>query len=127
MNVLPDAQGLNRVPPELPLRLARVLRDAPQPGTVLSTLRLDKETLRAVAELLNTRNRTAPQNDADVRRLLREAGCERALQLCRLKGWDTAQVEARAARGDCWNLKQMAVGGRDMQQLGLRGKKLAQC
>ena len=26
MNVLPDAQGLNRVPPELPLRLAHVLR-----------------------------------------------------------------------------------------------------
>ena len=28
------------------------------------------------------------------------------------------------ARGDCWNLKQMAVGGRDMQQLGLRGKEV---
>ena len=26
MNVLPDAQRLNRVPPELPLRLAHVLR-----------------------------------------------------------------------------------------------------
>ena len=70
------------------------------------------------------RNRTAPQNDADVRRLLREAGCERALQLCRLKGWDTAPVECVLARGDCWNLKQLAVGGRNMQQLGLRGKEV---
>ena len=124
MNVLPDAQGLNRVPPELPLRLAHVLRYAPQPERALNALRLDKETLRAVAELLAMRNRTAPQNDADVRRLLREAGCERALQLCRLKGWDTAPVECVLARGDCWNLKQLAVGGRDMQQLGLRGKEV---
>ena len=44
MNVLPDAQGLNRVPPELPLRLAHVLRYAPQPERALNALRLDKET-----------------------------------------------------------------------------------
>ena len=67
MNVLPDAQGLNRVPPELPLRLAHVLRYAPQPERALNALRLDKETFRAVAELLDMRNRTAPPGAARLR------------------------------------------------------------
>lgn len=113
------AQGLGATPAELPLRLAHALQDAPDAGSVLRGLRLDRATERAVRELLREKERSRPQGDADWRHLLHELGQERALQLARWKGWPLADARTVLVRGDCWNLRQLAVTGRDLMDLGI--------
>lgn len=112
------ARGLDGVPAELPLRLAHVMQDT-DAEAALAALRLDRATERAVRELIAARDRVCPQGDVEWRHLLHELGQERAMQLARWKGWPLAGARAVLMRGDCWSLRQLAVTGRDLTEMGM--------
>jgi len=63
-----------------------------------------------------------------VRRLLSRIGAEAAVQLCRLQDNDAAQVvvERVLARGDCYTIGDLCVGGDDLMAMGFRGQGIGE-
>ena len=112
------AVGLGDVPAELAVRLAHALQYA-DAEAVLAGMRLDRATERAVRELIAAKDRACPRGDADWRHLLHDLGQERALALARWRGWPLAGAREVLVRGDCWSLRQLAVTGRDLMELGV--------
>ena len=120
-------RGLDGVPAELPLRLAHALQYGSDAERALGALRLDRATERAVRELIASADRACPQGDAAWRHLLHDLGQERALQLARWKGWPLAGARAVLTRGDCWSLRQLAVTGRDLTEMGMEPGRQVGC
>ena len=112
-------EGLHETSAQLPLRLAHVLQDAADLPNVLSFLRLDNATAQAATELIAHKNVEMPSTDAEWKLLLHKLGQERALQLSAWKSWDVTALQAILVRGDCWNLKTLAVTGKDLMEAGV--------
>ena len=112
------AEGLAQTPAVLPIRLAHVLQDAQDLQAALNALRLDNATAKAAAELIGLNARKQPENAVEWRKLLREAGLERTQQLAAWKHWNVQELNDILSRGDCWNLKTLAVSGKDLMAAG---------
>ncbi len=124
--VLPYAlhvKGLRTVPAALAIRLAHVLQDAPCIDDALRCLRLDNATSKAVRELVALKDAPQPQDSIAWKLLLRDSGAERVRQLAAWKGWNTAILENILADDSCWNLKQLAVTGKDLIAAGIPAGK----
>ena len=109
-------EGLHSVPAQLPIRLAHVLQDADDIKSALSQLRLDNATAQAATELIAHKNVEMPSTDAEWKLLLHKLGQERTLQLSVWKNWDVTALRAILMRGDCWNLKTLAVTGKELKE-----------
>lgn len=113
---------------------------------VLSRLRVDNATRDRVLTLVRHHDDPLAKDDAMIRRRLHQYGEETLRQLIDMqradaygKGTHTAEqieahhrrtldaLEAVLAQDPCVSLKQLAVGGRDMTALGLRGQAIGQC
>ena len=117
--------GLSETPAKLPLRLAHVLQDVQEIKAVLSLLRFDNATAQAVTELIAQKDAEMPASDAEWKLMLHKLGQERTLQLSAWKKWNSESLQAILARGDCWNLKMLAVTGKDLMAVGVpKGKQV---
>lgn len=118
---------------------AAIARDA------LHTLRCDNKTLHDVVKLVELHDLHFPMRPAKFRRLLASVGYELFYKLIdvskadslahapefipeRLAALDEALLEARRLEKEnyCLSLKQLAVNGRDMAELGLHGQEIGQ-
>jgi len=118
-------EGLHGVPAQLPIRLAHVLQDEDDIKSAFSQLRLDNATAQAVTELIAHKSAQMPRTDAEWKLLLHELGQERTLQLSVWKNWDVTALRAILMRGDCWNLKALAVTGKDLMAADVpKGKEI---
>ncbi|MCL1795597.1 MAG: tRNA nucleotidyltransferase [Clostridia bacterium] len=115
------------VPNETVLQFAALLRGL-DTNAILSRLRAANALRDRVTLLANEMEKPAPADDVAVRRLLNRIGPEATAQLCRLQGNDTARaaVERVLARGDCYSLRMLCVGGDDLREIGIRGKALGE-
>lgn len=163
-------QAVDAAPPNAVLRLVMLLHDSGKPACffrdgkgvghfyghpqasmklaqeVLSRLRFDNRTRRAVEELVLWHDATIPPKEKNVRRWLNRLGEERLAQLVTVKRADAAAQHPQK-RGDklraldeleaCLNgvlqkglpytLKGLAVTGQDLQQIGFPpGKRVGQ-
>lgn len=108
---------------------------------LLMRLRFDHETRSAVIRLVEYHDRRLDANPARLRRRLHSLGEVRVRQLLMLKkadcvGQDThrehiaqlceteALLNDLLAQNQCFSLRQLAVDGRDMMTLGLRGSQI---
>lgn len=120
--VLPCAlhtQDLADTPSLLPVRLAHVFQDASNLKEVFSALRLNNAAALAAEELIAEKNTACPQDSAAWKHLMNRLGAERARQLDAWKRWDDAEMQNILDRGDCWNLKMLAVSGKDLMDAGV--------
>lgn len=121
-----NADGLDAVAAELPLRLAHLIRNTNDIAGALGCLRLDNQTARAVAELVECRNLSCPTDDAAIKRMLRQLGEQRTGQLYRLESWDEAPLCRVLKSGACWSLSDLAIDGREVMGQGITGKAVGQ-
>jgi len=109
---------------------------------VLRRLKFDNATRDAVTTLVAWHDREIPRTEKGVRRALMKLGEERMRQLTEVKRADNlgqapelrsrlrevergAEIlDALLARDACFSLKQLAVNGRDLMELGLRGPEI---
>ena len=109
---------------------------------VLRRLKFDNATRDAVTTLVAWHDREIPRTEKGVRRALMKLGEERMRQLTEVKRADNlgqapelrsrlrevergAEIlDALLARDACFSLKQLAVNGRDLMALGLRGQEV---
>ena len=113
------AEAIAQTPAQLPIRLAHLLRDEQDVRAALGALRLDNATAKAAAELIALKDRPEPESAVQWRKLLYEAGQERTQQLAAWKQWNVQPLQDVLARGDCWNLKMLAVTGKDLMAAGV--------
>lgn len=107
---------------------------------ILRRLRFDNDRRRAILTLVEQHDRVFPRTEKGIRRALRLLGEENLRRLLAVKRADNSaqapafreenQREIRRAeellelllgRKDCFSLRQLAVNGRDMMDLGLTG------
>lgn len=112
------AEATAQAPAQLPIRLAHLLQDAQDVKAALGALRLDNATAKAAMELIALKDRLEPENAVQWRKLLHETGQERTQQLAAWKQWNVQPLQDILARGDCWNLKMLAVTGKDLMAAG---------
>ncbi|MBQ0038392.1 MAG: CCA tRNA nucleotidyltransferase [Clostridiales bacterium] len=107
--------------------------------TICRRLRFDKRRLQRITLLIGWHDRDIPRTKKGLRRALYQLGEEALRQLCEVKRADNmAQhpdfrwvqreidraeeiLDELLAQENCFSLRQLAVGGRDMIALGLRG------
>lgn len=121
-----NTDGLDAIAPELPLRLAHLLRNTDDIAGALAYLRLDNQTVRAVTELAECKDLSCPTNDVAIKRTLRRLGEQRTGQLYQLKNWDEAPLCRVLKSGACWNINGLAIGGREVMEQGITGKAVGQ-
>lgn len=111
---------------------------------ILRRLRFDNATREAVVTLVAWHDREIPRTEKSVGRALRKLGAERLRQLTQVKRADNlgqapafrtrlreveriAQImEDLLAKDACFSLRQLAVSGRDLLALGLRGPEVGE-
>lgn len=110
--------------PVLALRLAALLRGQDAQG-ILTRFKAPRALCDRVCALIAERE-TPIRTDADARRLLGRVGVEAAEQVAILQKDEKAREMLRMilARGDCWQLSDLAVTGRDLMQQGFSGKEI---
>ena len=114
-------------------------RGAELAGEICRRLRFDKKTTQRIELLIGWHDRDIPRNKKSLSRALRQIGEEALRQLCRVKRADNLaqapefcwvqreidQAEEIIAelleQESCFTIKQLAVGGRDLMELGLQG------
>ncbi|MBC3515362.1 tRNA nucleotidyltransferase [Neobittarella massiliensis] len=123
----------------LPVRLALLFGSCRHPARAAQTLVLLRQPgalCRTVRFLVQNRSWPATADRRQLRVLTHRWGSDRLQLLCRLKVQMGSPVAARAlavaadiqAQGDCTALSQLAVSGRDLQQVGLApGRRLGAC
>ena len=94
-------------------------------------LRMDNHTIRTAAICSNLLWRDAPNTPAGWKRQLRRFGAEAVEDAARCRdalygGNSHAALLAVLRDGECWSLRELAVGGADLAALGLRGPALGQ-
>lgn len=115
---------LNELPKEAPLRLAALL-----PSNAEETLRFLKPSNRfrkTVELLLRERETSCPPERIAVRRRCAELGAEDFITLCRYRqdGEAMALAEGLLEEGACLSVKELAVDGKDLMALGMKGPAL---
>ena len=113
------ADGLSQTPEVLPVRMAHLLQDVPDVSETLALLRMDNANAQAAAELVREKNAVCPMTDIAWKQLLHKLGVERTQQLAAWKNWDLQALRSILDRGDCWNLKMLAVTGKDLMEAGV--------
>ncbi len=111
---------------------------------ILRRLKFDKATREAVIMLVLWHDREIPRTEKSIRRALRKLGEERLRELTEVKRADNLgqapayrarlkdveqiqrMMEDLLARDECISLQQLAVNGRDMLALGLRGSEIGE-
>ncbi len=109
---------------------------------ILRRLKFDNATREAVITLVLWHDREIPRTEKSIRRALRKLGAVRLRQLTEVKRADNLgqapayrarlrdveqiqrMMEDLLARDECVSLRQLAVNGRDMLALGLRGPEI---
>lgn len=116
------------VPPERLQRwmaLVLLLAEAGDPLSLLASLRLDNKTAKACRDCVALRSiqpRTELTWKAAIARRGAAAAEAAAAVLSAVDGSaDAGAVQQILQRGDCCSLRQLAVSGRDLQQLGFQG------
>ena len=118
------------------------VRGAALAEDMLCRLRVDNATREAVVRLVEWHDRNIPRTDQGLRRALRDLGEAELRRLLAVKRADNlAQahqdllgeigkaemiLDRLLAEGACVSLKQLAVDGRDLTALGLRGPAVGQ-
>lgn len=113
-------------------------------GNILSRLRFDTDTRRRIVALVALHDRPIIPERRPVRRLLARLGPEGTADLIALHRADNAAQSSLAAgrqseldraqavldrllaEGACFQKKDLAVNGRDMLELGLKGPEIGQ-
>ena len=136
---------VDAAPPEEILRWAALLEDAGQDGEdsesvarkVMRELKMSARMTDAVAQLVSWAH--TPLQRENLRELMMHIGPERLKQLILLWRADreargenadrtaeewTAAVEEMTRQNVCYTLPQLAVNGRDMRAIGLRGEQI---
>lgn len=112
------------------MALTVILAQAGDALTLLDTLRLDRKTAqscRACVSLWKTVPRTAPVWKSAIAQFGVATARDAAAVLSALEGGaDAMTVQRILQRGDCCTLRQLAVTGKDLLPLGLRGKDVGQ-
>ncbi len=111
---------------------------------VCRRLRFDKATARQICMLVQYHDRPIPLTERAIRRAMNQLGVEGLRQLCAVKRADNlaqhpdyrsrqreidegeAIMDALLEKDACFSLKQLAVNGRDMAALGLKGPAIGQ-
>ena len=131
-------KSLAQTPPDFTLRLALLLSvdeesDSRQKARALTKLGFSAALRSHVLQLTSRADQQPPQTEEDLRRLLRELEPEqirRLLELQKAQGrdirWAREGLARVLARGDCCSLSSLALGGRDLQALGLKGPAVGQ-
>lgn len=110
---------------------------------IMRKLRFDNKTIEDVEKLIRHHDRRPPANEKNVRRMLYDLGRERFLMLCDLKSADARgqnpallkeKIEyieklkeicfKELAHGSCFDLKGLAINGKDLISLGIPKGKL---
>ncbi len=124
-----DLSDLNASPP---LRLAYIFGSlgAKQVKEILTRLRFDNKTIKNTVVLTQNRQFELKETEESVRRLISVAGElseELLYYICTLRklGGDIyfSLFKKIKNRGDCCALKDLAVNGSDLSELGIKGKK----
>lgn len=94
-------------------------------------LRLDGRTVHLCAVTASILNEPLPGDKAGWKRCLRRCGVEASLCAARcadgfLGGGNTKALRAVLKSGECFSLRQLAVGGNDLLALGLRGRAVGE-
>lgn len=122
-------EAMGRLSPVFELRAAFLLcRQRKEIVTSFGeSLRLSGASRRHIQVLWEHRGETFEGPDADVRRLMAASGAffPEIIEMGKAFGFSTARWERAAAdalaRGDCLSLAELAVTGRDLLALGIRG------
>lgn len=121
--------GVCALPCDFACRMAFCLVGEENADAYISSLRLPNAVSAKIRRLV--RLAEAPldaHTDPMLRRLMARAGAELSclLEIKKALGENTAGIEERAqeieARGDCLDVKSLAVDGRDLAAMGIRGK-----
>ncbi len=114
-------------------------------GEILERLRYDKKTIHQVQMLIGQHERRLTVDEVCLRRAVADLGYEGLRNLITVKRADVwahgddmaklplevfdemeALLEQIVQRGDCCSLKQLAVSGKDLIALGLKGKEIGE-
>lgn len=119
--------ALSRCPAELSLRMACLL----EPSTAeeaLRSLKVSNRLFRDVTFLVREKEKVCPAVRREVHLRCVEYGIEPFLMLCRFQHNAAAEALALslAEEGACLSLKDLAVNGRDLAALGLRGPEIGE-
>ena len=113
-------------------------------GAITQRLRMDKKSAQRIARLIERHMRQIEPTEKAVGRALRQLGEEALRQLLLVKradasachpdyAWQTqaldaveAVLESLLAEDACFTLRHLAVDGRDMMTLGLRGREIGE-
>ena len=113
-------------------------------GEILRRLRFDNHSMKRIELLVEWHDRDIPRTEKSVARALRLLGEEALRQVILVKRADNlaqspqfrdtqkeidrgeAILEELLAKEQCFSLRQLAVNGRDLMALGLRGRDVGQ-
>lgn len=129
------ARRVSRVPRDGAPRYAALFWWLPEgeAARAAELLKMDGRTRNAVLDALRLRDVPLPENDAEARELLRRGGADaaRTALLVRLADGDSDALDALRlvwgvlSRGEPYNLRMLAVSGRDLMEAGIpAGKSL---
>ncbi len=97
----------------------------------LSSLRLDRRTIRCCSDSCAILTRTPPENRTEWKKLLKKYGVDSVE--CAALCWDAIYEGSFAdtlrkilKTGECFSLRNLAVNGDDLTQLGFRGRQLGE-
>ena len=143
-----DAYLYKRLPENIPERLAALPRRALErwagfawllerygcvasAESFLQALRLDGRSIHLGTLTAAVLNAPLPETAADWKRCLRRCGVEAAVCAARcadafLSPGHTRAVKAVLRSGECFSLRELAVSGKDLTDLGLRGKAVGE-
>ena len=118
---------LSEMPPDRLLRLAAFLEGCTkeEAETVLRELKFDNDTLKRTAALIEYGAKEISSDETAVRKLLSSFGTEDIERLLLFSGHEELKpiVKRILTRGDCISLKTLALGGRELGELGLKPGK----
>lgn len=143
-----DAYLYKRLPENVPERLAALPRRALErwagfawllerygcvasAESLLQALRLDGRSIHLGALTAAVLNAPLPETAADWKRCLRRCGAEAAVCAARCADAFLSPGHARAVKavlrsGECFSLRELAVTGKDLTDLGLQGKAVGE-
>ncbi len=113
---------MNCLPKDLPTRLAALT------GLDFGRLRFDnrtKSSAKAIAEFLESEDLSSGHSAISIRRLLRKYGPDTVRAGSVLQGAETKVLDEVLAKGECFSLRGLAIGGKDLlEQAAAGGRQL---
>lgn len=127
---LPDLSPLGTLPPEKALRYACLLflLEVEDPQWVLRQLKLDKATIYAAGAGVRAARQGLPSDAASMKQLLRREGESAADCCCACGDYETLSrlKEQVLQRGEPYRMQDLAIGGKDLQAMGIHGVRTGQ-